>query len=92
MNAKMAELKRCFERAGFEEVKTVLSSGNVVFTAPAAAETALARKAETAMTAQLGQPFFTIVRSVNVLRQLIEADPYAAFRVPSNEARRYVFT
>ena len=33
MNAKMAELKRCFEHAGFEEVKTVLSSGNVVFTA-----------------------------------------------------------
>jgi uncharacterized protein (DUF1697 family) len=91
MNAKMAELKRCFERAGFEEVKTVLSSGNVVFTAPAAAETALARKAETAMTAQLGQPFFTIVRSVNVLRQLIEADPYAAFRVPSNAKRVVTF-
>jgi uncharacterized protein (DUF1697 family) len=50
-----------------------------------AAETALARKAETAMTAQLGQPFFTIVRSVDVLRQLIEADPYAAFMTLSEK-------
>jgi uncharacterized protein (DUF1697 family) len=31
MNAKMAELKRCFEGAGYTDVKTVLSSGNVVF-------------------------------------------------------------
>jgi len=30
-NRKMPELKRCFEVAGFTEVKTVLASGNVVF-------------------------------------------------------------
>jgi hypothetical protein len=29
MNAKMAELRRCFETAGFTDVRTVLSSGNV---------------------------------------------------------------
>jgi uncharacterized protein (DUF1697 family) len=27
----MAELKRCFDAAGFTDVMTVLSSGNVVF-------------------------------------------------------------
>jgi uncharacterized protein (DUF1697 family) len=31
MNAKMPELKKCFESAGFTDVKTLLSSGNVVF-------------------------------------------------------------
>ena len=31
MNAKMPELARCFEGSGFTEVKTVLSSGNLVF-------------------------------------------------------------
>jgi uncharacterized protein (DUF1697 family) len=30
-NAGMADLKRCFESAGFGEVRTVLASGNVVF-------------------------------------------------------------
>ena len=34
MNAKMPELKRCFEAAGFGDVKTVLATGNVVFSAP----------------------------------------------------------
>lgn len=34
MNAKMPELKKAFEAAGFLEVKTVLSSGNVVFKRP----------------------------------------------------------
>ena len=33
MNLKMPELKRCFESAEFTEVKTLLSSGNVVFKA-----------------------------------------------------------
>ena len=33
MNCKMPALKRCFEAAGFTDVKTILSSGNVAFTA-----------------------------------------------------------
>ena len=37
MNAKMPEVKRCFEAAGFTDVKTLLSSGNVVFGAKAGA-------------------------------------------------------
>ena len=31
MNAKMPALKKCFEAAGFSDVRTLLSSGNVVF-------------------------------------------------------------
>jgi uncharacterized protein (DUF1697 family) len=37
-NAKMSDLVKAFEAAGFEDVKTVLSSGNVVFSAPASKE------------------------------------------------------
>ena len=33
MNAKMPDLKAAFEAAGFTDVKTLLSSGNLVFTA-----------------------------------------------------------
>jgi len=33
MNCKMPELKRCFEAAGFADVRTLLSSGNVAFSA-----------------------------------------------------------
>ena len=75
-NCKMAELKQAFEAAGYGNVKTVLSSGNVVFDARAAAEATLQRKAESAMRERLGQTFLTIVRPVALLRELLESDPY----------------
>jgi uncharacterized protein (DUF1697 family) len=91
MNAKMAELRRCFETAGFTDVRTVLSSGNVAFGAPAKSDTALAREVEAAMAKQLGRAFYTIVRPASVLRELLEADPYAAFRLPANAKRVVTF-
>ncbi len=91
MNAKMAELKRSFERAGVTDVKTVLSSGNVVFSTPARSTTALARQAEAAMAQHLGRTFYTIVRPASVLRDVIEADPYAAFRLPASAKRVVTF-
>jgi uncharacterized protein (DUF1697 family) len=91
MNAKMPELRRCFEGAGFTDVKTVLSSGNVVFNARAASQAALERKAETAMARRLGRAFYTTVRPVSVLRELLDANPYAAFRLPTNAKRVVTF-
>jgi uncharacterized protein (DUF1697 family) len=87
MNAKMPELKRCFETAGFTDVRTVLASGNVAFGARAKSDTALAREIEAAMAKQLDRTFYTIVRPARVLRELLEADPYAAFRLPPNAKR-----
>ena len=78
VNAKMPELKRCFETAGFTKVRTILASGNIVFDARSASEAALERKAEAAMQALLGRAFFTIVRPVTALEQLLTGDPYAA--------------
>ena len=91
MNAKMPELKRAFESAGFTNVKTVLSSGNVVFDSPAKSEAALARKAEKAMEEHLDRSFLTIVRSAKALRELIDADPYAAFNLPAQSKHVMVF-
>jgi uncharacterized protein (DUF1697 family) len=90
-NAKMPELKRAFEKAGFEEVRTVLASGNVLFDARKQSEEALVRKAEEAMTRHLGRTFRTIVRSVDDLRELLEADPFADFRLPRDAKRVVTF-
>ena len=86
MNAKMAELKSAFEAAGFADVKTVLSSGNVVFSAPAAPEATLERKAEAAMKKYLGHAFLTIVRPVDTLRRMLASDPYKSFRLRSGSS------
>ncbi|MGA9521762.1 MAG: DUF1697 domain-containing protein [Myxococcaceae bacterium] len=91
MNAKMPELKKAFEKAGFTDVKTVLSSGNVVFEARAASESSLERKAEAAMRAHLGRTFSTIVRPVDMLRELLEADPWAALPTATDSKRVVTF-
>lgn len=87
MNAKMPELKKCFEDAGFSGVKTVLSSGNVAFDARASAEASLERRIETAMLKSLGRTFHTIVRKTEFLRALTETDPYRGFSVPGDAKR-----
>jgi uncharacterized protein (DUF1697 family) len=91
VNAKMPELKRCFELAGFTDVATVLSSGNVVFSARIAREGALERRAEAAMSKELGRSFSTIVRSVDDLRALQASDPYEAFRLAPGSKRVVTF-
>lgn len=91
MNAKMPELKRAFESAGFSNVKTVLASGNVVFDSPARSDAALGRQAEKAMAEQLDRTFLTIVRSSKALRELIEADPYGAFKLPAKSKHVVTF-
>lgn len=87
----MPELKRAFELAGFTDVKTVLSSGNVVFSAKPGSETAIARKAEAAMKKQLGASFYTIVRSVEYLQQLLASDPYAGVKLKPGAKRVVTF-
>lgn len=91
MNAKMADLRLAFEGAGFTDVRTVLSSGNVVFTAPHTPERELGRQAEHAMTQHMGRAFPTIVRAVDALRVLVESDPFAAADLPAGGKRVVTF-
>jgi uncharacterized protein (DUF1697 family) len=91
MNAKMPELKRTFESAGFTNVKTVLSSGNVVFDSRSKSDASIARQAEAAMTKQLDRSFLTFVRSVSALCELIEEDPHEAFRLSAKSKRIVTF-
>ncbi len=86
-NAKMPELKAAFEAAGFTNVRTVLSSGNVVFDSPVASDDALERQAEQAMENKLGRKFYTIVRSVADLKELLAVDPYARHCIPTDAKR-----
>jgi uncharacterized protein (DUF1697 family) len=91
MNAKMPELKRAFEKAGFDDVRTVLASGNVVFSARAASDSALQRKAEAAMEDHLGRAFATIIRSIDELQALLALDPFARYQLPPASKRIVTF-
>lgn len=86
MNAKMPALKACFEAAGFSNVRTLLSSGNVAFDARASSMSTLERRAEEAMQPALGRSFITIVRPQAALQALVASEPFAAFELsPSSK-------
>lgn len=50
----MADLRACFESLGYRDVRTLLNSGNVVFSAPAAAVGKAAVKIEKAVESKHG--------------------------------------
>ena len=89
LNAKMPQLKMCFESAGFTGVRTVLSSGNVVFDSDLTDQTAIEAIAEEGMTKAIGRTFYTIVRSSKELEGLLVADLYAQHGIPI-EAKRVI--
>lgn len=91
MNAKMPELKRAFEQAGFEDVETALSSGNVIFSSALRSPAKIEQTAEATMQKHLGKAFYTIVRSVEDLQQMLEADPFVAFKLPKDGKRVVTF-
>jgi uncharacterized protein (DUF1697 family) len=91
MNAKMPELKHAFEAAGFTEVHTLLSSGNVVFTAGRVSVASLQAQAEAAMEKKLGKAFLTFVRPVAGLQKVLESEPYKGFGNPPGSKRIVTF-
>lgn len=92
MNAKMADLRACFEdQLGFTNVKTVLSSGNVIFDSSARSDKALAKTIESALETHLPRGFPVIVRKAAYLQQLLKADPFAAFEIDATAKRVVTF-
>lgn len=77
-NCKMPALARAFEALGFTDVKTVISSGNVLFSTRSRSEASLEKRIEDQTEAELGHRFMTLVRDVDDLRALVEADSFAA--------------
>src|ERR1043166_6491203 len=86
-NAKMPALKRCFESAGFTDVRTVISSGNVVFTSQIKVVSEIERKAEAAMEKHLGRAFYAIVRAASALEKILRRDPYSRFELEEDPKR-----
>ncbi|WP_374674164.1 DUF1697 domain-containing protein [Ideonella sp.] len=91
LNARMPALKASFEAAGFQDVRTLLSSGNVAFSTRAAPPATLARRAESAMQDAMGRTFATQVRAQKHLQDLVAADPFAAFELPAAAKRVVTF-
>jgi uncharacterized protein (DUF1697 family) len=73
---KMAELRAVFEALGFEQVRTVLASGNVLFETAKRAETALTKQIETGLTETFGARIPVVLRTRAELERLVKANPF----------------
>ena len=91
MNCRMPALKQALEKAGFENVKTLLSSGNATFDSRSTSIPALEKKIEAALGKELGTAFLTFVRPIRELQQMIASDPYKGTKLPADAKRIVTF-
>jgi uncharacterized protein (DUF1697 family) len=83
---KSAELKAAFEELGYENVKTLLASGNVLFDAKPSK--GLQAKIEAGLEKQFGFDVGTVLRSIDELKALVKANPFK--RAEGEDAKLYV--
>src|SRR5438552_10125034 len=74
----MADLRAAFERLGFENVRTLLNSGNVVFTAALSPKTAAAR-IERALEKDIGVPARALVLTADELEEAVSGNGLTRF-------------
>lgn len=74
---RMVDLKDCFRKLGFQNVKTVLQSGNVIFESDERLSY-LQLRIEKALTESFHYPAKVQVFLKTELRKIVEACPYAA--------------
>ena len=84
----MADLREMVEGLGYTDVRTLLNSGNVVFTAPGAARGDAAARIEKAMTAKLRVPSRVTVLTEAELAAVVKGNPLA--RIAINPSRLLV--
>jgi len=71
----MADLRALVERLGCDDVRTLLNSGNVVFSARRAGAAPLARRIEAALVAELGVASRVVVLSRTELAAVVAGNP-----------------
>jgi len=73
---KMADLRELLKEEGFEQVKTYIQSGNIVFQSPVADPNALADRVAGAIQRQFGFDVPTVVISPDSLEAVVRQNPF----------------
>jgi uncharacterized protein (DUF1697 family) len=72
---KMDQLRKAFGELGFEDVKTYIQSGNVVFKAPAQAPENLAKRIAEKVLRHFGFPVPVVVKTAGEIGEVIKNNP-----------------
>jgi uncharacterized protein (DUF1697 family) len=76
INIKMADLARVFGDLGFEGVKTVLASGNVLFDSPSTDIPSLKKQIESALAREFGYEAWVFVLDIPTLQAIVDNYPF----------------
>jgi uncharacterized protein (DUF1697 family) len=79
-NMKGEKLRDAFESLGFQNVHTIIASGNVIFDSPSTDGGALEKKVEKELSKRLGFTRTTIIRAEDEMRALVRKDPFKGVR------------
>lgn len=71
----MAELKACFEKAGLQNVKTYINSGNIIFSSDETNQTKLTQLTEKVIKDTFKLPIRVIVLSHQQMRDVVKQAP-----------------
>src|SRR5579862_340475 len=73
---KMDELRKAVEALGFEQVRTYVQSGNLVFRAPKQSTAAVSTKIEAAILKKFGHEVSVITKTPEELKTAIDKNPF----------------
>jgi len=85
----MTDLTRAFESAGFEDVRTYIQSGNVVFDAVGTDHAGLARRIEKTLLRSLGEGVVVVPRTLAEIESVVDLDPFESVKA-GTEVKRHV--
>jgi uncharacterized protein (DUF1697 family) len=84
----MEHLRALIERLGYEDVRTVLNSGNVVFKGKKAAEQTIADRIQEALEIRHGFESMTVVITATDLDSIIREDPFG--KIATSDSKHLV--
>lgn len=76
INIKMAELRKVFAQLGFENSRTILASGNVVFESDRRDRAKLKNEIEAALNAAFGYEAWIVLLDTDTVTRIVDAYPF----------------
>jgi uncharacterized protein (DUF1697 family) len=86
---KMDYLKLIFESIGYQNVKTYIQSGNVIFDSPDTDQNLLCEKIKNYLLERLGYKVIVFLRSLDELKNIIKNNPFIS-NLKQQNANMYV--
>jgi uncharacterized protein (DUF1697 family) len=86
---KMDELRAMFESMGFNRVRTLINSGNVLFETRGAAKSNLTRRIEQQLKLTFGHEIAVILWTIGEIQDLVGSNPFKKVKITPN-TRLYV--